>query len=909
MSTFLDRVSITAVRGIFDSVELDLRSPLTLVYAPNGTGKTSIWSALQALLIGREGPNLQCAAAGAKPFQIEGDLSTKAGHFTARLTPNQSLSLRDLNGKTIFGSDALELIAPECDIAGLQTKGGVVSNRLAEHIRAARLLPSESLIHLIDDSQASVALRRQLFADLTGTSSLQIEQRELSTYTQRLGTQHKNTIDRTRQRQLDLDTQNAAVTQDLAEARSLIGDALTSLDMEVPSATDEESQLAAIRVELTNRRAAHQIRVRKLRELAALIASTALLPEAIQLVDNDLSNSGRELEGLKQSIVSLDEKIADNEKELAQCRRAIPKLTQIADTLSHRTGDLNATGTAASLTLSALRKIIGQENRNSVVSASGTIERLLSSAADWLGVDERIRAVTAEMATLAAGPATSRYELEEQVRQIDDRISEHARNQQEVERLHVALQSAAQQLLQRTPSSQCPCCHHEWGSSAELLSAVRQAREGLSFPREVTDAAALEIQRSQLKSRLDGLSTQERRTAELEPLLQRLRSIATRADSEFTALGLFRTSSIEALIARLEALKVQDAGLELIGQIGQLDTPPPEDLQLAELRARFGDEIATLQTQQTAKSRIKDDLTIERDRQRSLAEEMRNAQRANEQRLADLRALATKTSDLASELHLDSNNIRLAAGDMQKALDGEEALLSRLDELCNQISASLANRRAGQLAKGIAQEIGQLDQQRQTLEEELERARSLSDALQASERSVSTRFFETLSPAIASLFNHMQVNRVFSTITLKLAEESFSMRGTLKEEIELTPTHFSQGQRQDLALAMFLVRACTLGGSFFLDEPLLHLDDLNRTALLDCLRACVVGTRGTPHQVRLFVTTASWSVARHLIQKFATIDGVGGVPALTVYSLEGNVDSKVSAHRLPTNARPTLAVH
>lgn len=225
------------------------------------------------------------------------------------------------------------------------------------------------------------------------------------------------------------------------------------------------------------------------------------------------------------------------------------------------------------------------------------------------------------------------------------------------------------------------------------------------------------------------------------------------------------------------------------------------------------------------------------------------------------------------------------------------------------LSASLANRRAGQLAKGIAQEIGQLDQQRQTLEEELERARSLSDALQASERSVSTRFFETLSPAIASLFNHMQVNRVFSTITLKLAEESFSMRGTLKEEIELTPTHFSQGQRQDLALAMFLVRACTLGGSFFLDEPLLHLDDLNRTALLDCLRACVVGTRGTPHQVRLFVTTASWSVARHLIQKFATIDGVGGVPALTVYSLEGNVDSKVSAHRLPTNARPTLAVH
>lgn len=47
---------------------------------------------------------------------------------------------------------------------------------------------------------------------------------------------------------------------------------------------------------------------------------------------------------------------------------------------------------------------------------------------------------------------------------------------------------------------------------------------------------------------------------------------------------------------------------------------------------------------------------------------------------------------------------------------------------------------------------------------------------------------------------------------------------------------FSQAQRGDLALELFLASARSLGGTFFLNEPIVHLADPNRLGLLDILR-------------------------------------------------------------------------
>jgi energy-coupling factor transporter ATP-binding protein EcfA2 len=96
----------------------------------------------------------------------------------------------------------------------------------------------------------------------------------------------------------------------------------------------------------------------------------------------------------------------------------------------------------------------------------------------------------------------------------------------------------------------------------------------------------------------------------------------------------------------------------------------------------------------------------------------------------------------------------------------------------------------------------------------------------------------------------------------------------------------SQGQRQDLALAIFLARARSLGGTFFLDEPFVHLDDLNKVALLDTLRV-IVSEAPTQMPLRLVMTTASNSLLRHLREKFSLVE-TNGQPSVRVYKLNGN---------------------
>ena len=97
----------------------------------------------------------------------------------------------------------------------------------------------------------------------------------------------------------------------------------------------------------------------------------------------------------------------------------------------------------------------------------------------------------------------------------------------------------------------------------------------------------------------------------------------------------------------------------------------------------------------------------------------------------------------------------------------------------------------------------------------------------------------------------------------------------------------SQGQRQDLALSIFLARARSLGGTYFLDEPLAHLDDLNRVALLDTLRV-IVSEDNSVANLRLVLTTASKNLLRHLREKFSLVERNDGSPALRIYKMLGN---------------------
>ncbi|WP_404273770.1 hypothetical protein [Yersinia intermedia] len=144
-----------------------------------------------------------------------------------------------------------------------------------------------------------------------------------------------------------------------------------------------------------------------------------------------------------------------------------------------------------------------------------------------------------------------------------------------------------------------------------------------------------------------------------------------------------------------------------------------------------------------------------------------------------------------------------------------------------------------------------------------------------------------LLPA-TELFSRMHANEVYH----QLSVSGNDLNWMVLAEGHKTPLEaeekLSQGQRQDLALSLYLARAKNTGGSFLLDEPIAHLDDLNRVAMLDIFR--LVAT-SMPH-MNLILTTASDSLARHLAQKFSSLPDEY---LLNTIHLEGNPRTGVKA--------------
>jgi ABC-type glutathione transport system ATPase component len=148
---------------------------------------------------------------------------------------------------------------------------------------------------------------------------------------------------------------------------------------------------------------------------------------------------------------------------------------------------------------------------------------------------------------------------------------------------------------------------------------------------------------------------------------------------------------------------------------------------------------------------------------------------------------------------------------------------------------------------------------------------------------------------ISALFLRMQSNLVYDDVASGDDATPLSWRA-LAEDLSLNPeATFSQGQRQDFALSIFLARARGLGGTFVLDEPVAHLDDLNRVALLDVFRAITLERRA---DLSFVMTTANKPLVRHLLEKFARVS-VSDSPAagtlLNLVGIEGNPRTGVRA--------------
>lgn len=955
----LNALSVSNFRGINDSVRFDFSSPLTVVYAPNGTGKTTMCEAAEWLLTGqverlREGNIFDVSVLSSK-FSTNDDTTASASayllidgvqKFVQRVVDQEGSSgyIGAEEGKTDFfrPSEFLGHLAPAG--ASDDANGTAAINLRQRWLKGTRFLSSEALAALVDTDQKTIERRTEVFADLLGIRHLLDAERQCDKYIAELGRRLKNLNNIAESRSAEMvDLELALGPYENAElgnknsARMEADSAADLLPLEDVQWFKEQGNLDDQLASLTaiHRRNRHALDLRldaakrveakwKLREsleeaVAKGISSEDSLTQSLAQIEKDGKKVAGELANnkhQKEVTYQVSHELAMAQDELSRLSAQTVSVlldAKLVDDLS-----LNFTELSNKYPESKWPKEARQQRRSDL--------KKLETSGIQLKIDR-----LAELESLISF-ARAVMPSSEQIDQLYAQVSEADLNAAAATKLLdtvaspvVRLQAAARELLDHDHGvdvSKCPLCSHDWSTSSQLKDAIEEtlsaspeliiaARNGVTIAhaaaklakihldRALTNRAhsnRLENERSELELSIEyNLREQERLGINKEATPEIYAEQATRlniADSIFSLQSaLDRISpatlnsqhkiqisecSISNLIENLEIIISANNHLIQLHLADLTSSIESATAQRDDLRAQYAEAQESLKD-----SRLSlEDATLEL---ASLHSAWQDAWPETEWFGAELESLMLELTKESARLHAAESHIEAA-----RAAWSAESRRSRLSEL-QQATQHLITQLKVMSAKFDA----------------AKRARAM---FHEAYTTISHQKVHDLSQVVNPLFARMHANRVFDRINLG-ADSNFLHWLADAGDQQLDPgKDFSQGQRQDLALALFLARARSLGGTFFLDEPIVHLDDLNRVGLLDILRATVLENS---NNLNLVITTSSRALARHLIEKFASIAPVethnGRQPPLRILELDGNGRSGIrlnTVYPLGENATP-----
>src|ERR1700677_2908020 len=160
----IDSITVAAFRGIRNEIELDLSAPITLLHAPNGTGKTSICDAIEWLMMGsvrRLEPALSKAG-----YQGIRNYSAGERETFIRCTFNEGDKSYDIRRRATADSSRVEQFRiawrnfPENSLLATVTPRDLPASSTRQQninrttwFRAVRFLEAPNLELLLDDDQ------------------------------------------------------------------------------------------------------------------------------------------------------------------------------------------------------------------------------------------------------------------------------------------------------------------------------------------------------------------------------------------------------------------------------------------------------------------------------------------------------------------------------------------------------------------------------------------------------------------------------------------------------------------------------------------------------------------------------------------------------------------------------------
>jgi exonuclease SbcC len=464
-----------------------------------------------------------------------------------------------------------------------------------------------------------------------------------------------------------------------------------------------------------------------------------------------------------------------------------------------------------------------------------------------------------------------------------------------VDRLRALGHEAAQNLI----TGHCPLCSHDWGNAetlrqhltyAAITPEIQAAKTKLETAQKTDNlwSGTLKTARSQQKSATDYADQLESVRKRLKAIESKTNYLSTMGKEDFADSDVIHFEGLRGrVIVAIGTKKVARSLLE-VEDFFQVQASPNAITRVLEARQRLAQYSQHYQRQLDTETLQRTNLA------RSVGEKL-HAIQAKVQESNQLNASIAAVSQVVSHFQAEWNQVNdghpISKELYAATLARVEAELIRAEGYESQITECQVllsvDDDSGKLSE-LQKEKAAVSKKLQTGQNYILTADEAISRYGEHVRNVTVSSLSPLLTPATELFSRMHANEVYHKLSVSGDDLNWMVLAEGNDTPLAAQEKLSQGQRQDLALSLYLSRAKSTGGSFLLDEPIAHLDDLNRVAMLDIFR--LVAT--SMDNMNLILTTASDTLARHLAQKFSSLPDEY---LLNTIHLEGNPRTGVKA--------------
>lgn len=892
-------VTIQNFRGIPDELVVPLDAPLTVIHAANGTGKSTICYALEWLITGKvddlNGAALACqwgkgtTKVSAKCL-IDGKL-----HVLSRTNSSLWITPEGEEKRKINDEFLLEMLTPE-SISGKST----IALRKAKRgwLRNSRWLYSNSLALLIDNNKADE--RQQIFADILGFGHLTSTLRDLRDYRKALPNT-KGLAEKVNSVNAEIEMLKASLVISSPAKETALNNLeaiFTALPPAVDGSISERLRAAHLRVKSFSQKQQREIAVlNTVHQLWAphhsSLQQIGTLRQTVNVLMQDQKKASEDQVVRASELSEAQQKVSDAQRSLKWADDSL----------------LTFQGWKTATTALSVGVYFQQVDRSqSDLEAAGFVELgwRFDRQVQWkeaitlLSTNfHKIMELERQRNYLAANPVAPAIDYEEKVNLAEAVKSKRVRAEADFDAFSNVLgklKFMGSEFAHIHDDSHCPLCNYDWGTTVKLREEISSNMEVLAPALEAA-SNSLKLARKNEQEAINVLALATSHKSAYDAYLAQSYSVHQDLQSFAIRSKYFETMGVQDFSAlQMDGLSNMDRRVTSAIQISGVFA------KLAEVEKFFGITSAygaatrvttAVERLESYKKHFQDQFDQYEPARAHLVLVVQGLSQTVQYKAAEIASINTS---IAAAIRITSSfdshwreifggqPVSVESYDIMRQQVGQRGNdVTKYSSMLDQCEAVVRVDTDSEKLKKLEQELVELSSKLKIGTDYIVQADLAIEQYALHVRDFTASSLKPLLSPAAELFSRMHANEVYKSLGVSEGEDAlkWTVFAEGHEPALDAEGKLSQGQRQDLALSLYLARARNTGGSFFLDEPIAHLDDLNRVAMLDIFR--LVAT--SMPSMSLILTTASDSLARHMAQKFSSITDKH---LLNMIHLEGN---------------------